>query len=88
MGVGVGQRSETVVVLLASRIPKRQLNVLSIHLDIGNVVLEDGGDVDLWVAGLDFFSRVISGNKTFPGLSCAGDGGLGGKCEFWDWRFS
>ena len=56
MGVGVGQRSETVVVLLASRIPKRQLNVLSIHLDIGDVVLEDGGDVDLWVAGLVFFS--------------------------------
>ncbi len=55
MGVGVGQRSETVVVLLASRIPKRQLNVLSIHLDIGNVVLEDGGDVDLRVARLVFF---------------------------------
>ncbi len=68
MGVGVGQRSETVVVLLASRIPKRQLNVLSIHLDIGNVVLEDGGDVDLWVAGLDcFFSRHL-GEQEISGI--------------------
>ncbi len=47
MRVGVGQRAEAVVVLLASRIPKRQLDVLAINLDIGNIVLEDGGDVDL-----------------------------------------
>lgn len=47
MGVGVGQRSETIVIFLASRIPKGQLNVLAINLDVGDVVLEDGGDVDL-----------------------------------------
>ena len=47
MRVGVRERSETVVILLASRIPKRQLDVLSVHLDIGNVVLEDGRDIDL-----------------------------------------
>jgi hypothetical protein len=32
---------------LSSRIPQRQLNVLSIDLDIGNIVLEDGWDIDL-----------------------------------------
>jgi hypothetical protein len=47
VGVGVGKRTETVVVLLASRIPEGELDVLSIDFDIGNVVLEDGWDVDL-----------------------------------------
>lgn len=47
MGVGVRKRTETVVVLLAGRIPKRQLNMLSINLDVGDVVFEDGGDIDL-----------------------------------------
>jgi hypothetical protein len=32
---------------LASRIPKSKLDVLVINLHIGDVVLEDGGDVDL-----------------------------------------
>lgn len=32
---------------MASRIPKSELDVLAINLDIGNVVLKDGGDVDL-----------------------------------------
>ncbi len=45
--IGVRQRSETVVVLLTSRIPQCQLNVSAIDLDIGNVVLKDGRDVDL-----------------------------------------
>lgn len=47
MGVGVRKGSETVVVLLASRIPQGQLDVLAINLDIGDIVLENGGDVDL-----------------------------------------
>lgn len=32
---------------MASRIPKSKLDVLAINVDIGNVVLKDGGDVDL-----------------------------------------
>jgi hypothetical protein len=32
---------------LAGRIPEGQLDVLAINLDIGNVVLKDGWDVDL-----------------------------------------
>ena len=47
MRVGVGQRTETVIIFLTRRIPKSELNVLAIHLYIGDVVLEDGGDVDL-----------------------------------------
>jgi hypothetical protein len=47
MRVGVRERSKTVVILLTSSIPKGQLDVLAINLDIGDVVLEDGGDVDL-----------------------------------------
>lgn len=47
MGIWVRQRAETVVILLASRIPKSQLDVLSIDLNIGHIVLEDGWDVDL-----------------------------------------
>ena len=48
MRVGVGERAQAVVVLLAGRIPQGQLHVLAIDLDIGDVVFEDGGDVDLY----------------------------------------
>jgi hypothetical protein len=47
VGVRVGERSETVVIFLTSGIPEGELDVLAVHLDIGNVVLENGGDVDL-----------------------------------------
>lgn len=47
MGVGVGERAETVVILLAGGIPEGELDVLAVDLDVGDVVLEDGGDVDL-----------------------------------------
>jgi hypothetical protein len=46
--VGVRERAETVVILLASGIPEGELDVLAVNLDIGDVVLENGGDVDLW----------------------------------------
>jgi hypothetical protein len=45
--VGVGERAESVVVFLAGGIPQGQLDVLAVDLDIGDVVFEDGGDVDL-----------------------------------------
>ena len=48
MRVGVGQGTETVVIFLTRRIPKSEFNVLAVHLDIGDIVLEDGGDVDLF----------------------------------------
>lgn len=47
MGVRVGERPEPIVVFLTRRIPKGELNVLAIDLDIGDVVLKNGGDVDL-----------------------------------------
>ena len=65
VGVGVGQRAQAVVVFLACRVPQRQLDVLAIDLDIGHVVLEDGGDVDL---------RRDRSAAGLPGLqSCAED---------------
>lgn len=45
--VGVGEGAETVVIFLASSIPEGELNVLAIDLNIGDVVLEDGRDIDL-----------------------------------------
>ena len=45
--VGVGEGAETVVILLAGGIPEGELDVLAVNLDVGDVVLEDGGDVDL-----------------------------------------
>jgi hypothetical protein len=47
MRVGVGKRAETVVIFLAGGIPEGELDVLAVHLDIGDVVLENGGDIDL-----------------------------------------
>lgn len=47
MGVRVGKRTEPIVVFLTSRIPKSELNMLAIDLNIGDVVLKDSGDVDL-----------------------------------------
>jgi hypothetical protein len=47
VGVGVRERSETVVIFLACGIPESQLYVFTIDLDVGDIVLEDGGDVDL-----------------------------------------
>ena len=48
--VGVGEGAETVVIFLASSIPKGKLYVLAVHLDIGDVVFENSGDVDLQAA--------------------------------------
>ena len=47
VGVWVGQWTETIVILLAGGIPQGQLDVLSINFDVGDIVLEDGWDVDL-----------------------------------------
>ena len=47
MGVRVTERAETIVVLLAGRIPQGEFNVLSVHFDIGHIVLEHSGDINL-----------------------------------------
>lgn len=49
MRVGVGERAQSVVIFLTSGIPEGELDVLAIDLNIGDVVLENGGDVDLQV---------------------------------------
>lgn len=47
VGVGVRERAETVVILLAGGIPEGELDVLAVDLDVGDIVLEDSGDIDL-----------------------------------------
>ena len=59
MGVGVRERSETVVVFLAGGIPQSELDVLAIDLHVGDVVLEDCRYVDLeggWICARRRFS--------------------------------
>jgi hypothetical protein len=47
MWIGVGQRTETIVVFLTRSIPQGEFDMFSIDLDIGDVVLENGRDIDL-----------------------------------------
>ena len=60
VGVGVGERAETVVILLAGGIPEGELDVLAIDLDIGDVVLEDSGDVDLCGRGVSACAPAVA----------------------------
>jgi hypothetical protein len=45
--VGVAERAQAVVVLLAGRVPQRKLDVLAVDLDVRNVVLKHSRDIDL-----------------------------------------
>lgn len=47
--VGVGERAETVIIFLTSGIPKSQLYMLIVDLNICNVVLKDRGDINLYI---------------------------------------
>ena len=47
VGIWIGQRAEAVVIFLTRGIPERQFNVFAIDLNIGDIILEDGGNVDL-----------------------------------------
>jgi hypothetical protein len=47
VGVGVGKRAQTVVIFLTCGIPESELDVFAVDLDIGDVVLEDSGNIDL-----------------------------------------
>jgi len=47
MGVRITERTEAVIVLLSGRIPQGKLDVLSIDFNIGNIVLEHGGNINL-----------------------------------------
>lgn len=47
MGVRVRKRSQSIVIFLASSIPKSQFADAAVDFDFGDVVLEDGWDIDL-----------------------------------------
>jgi hypothetical protein len=45
--IRVAQRAKTIIIFLASGIPQGQFDVLAVNFNIGNVVLKDGGDINL-----------------------------------------
>jgi hypothetical protein len=45
--VRIGKWSKTIIVFLTSRIPKSQFHMFSIDFNIGNIVFEDGWNIDL-----------------------------------------
>ena len=45
--LGVGERSEPVVLLLPRGVPQRELDLLVVELHLGHVVFEHGRDVGL-----------------------------------------
>lgn len=45
--IRVGERAQAVIVFLTCRIPKSEFDMFAINIDIGDVVLEDSGNIDL-----------------------------------------
>ena len=80
--LGVGERAQAVVVLLAGRVPQAEVNRLAVHHDVGRVVVKDGRDV-LAREGVgrvgDEQARLAHGavahNHTLDGLHRKGRGG-------------
>lgn len=79
MRVGVRQRTETVVIFLTRRIPKSEFDVLAINFDIGDVVLEDSGDVDLRGILESALRRTVVLSKIFDSLTTRVGDGRGGR---------
>lgn len=49
--IRVGERAQAVIVFLTCRIPKSEFDMFAINIDIGDVVLEDSGNIDLVKGG-------------------------------------
>lgn len=49
--IRVGERAQAVIVFLTCRIPKSEFDMFAINIDIGDVVLEDSGNIDLVEGG-------------------------------------
>jgi hypothetical protein len=47
MRIRIGKRAETVIIFLSSSIPQSQFYMLSIDFDIGDVIFENGGNINL-----------------------------------------
>lgn len=45
MGFGVGERTQSLVIFLASGIPEGELNRLAVYSAVGDVILKDGWDL-------------------------------------------
>lgn len=53
MGLGIGQRTQSLVVFLTGGIPEGKLDRLAIYSTVGDVILEDGRDLGSWSAWND-----------------------------------
>jgi hypothetical protein len=47
MGVRVTEWAESVIIFLTSRIPQGQLDMFTVNVNVGDVVFEYGGNIDL-----------------------------------------
>jgi hypothetical protein len=74
--VGVWKGTEAVVIFLAGGIPESELDVLAVNLDIGDIVLEDGGDVDLLRRTCQYVHDVM-GVRVAAAATRSGAGQLG-----------
>lgn len=75
VGLGVGERAQAVVLLLARSVPEVQTDCPPIHSHLGTVVVKHSGDVLFWegVGGVAdeetrFSHRAISDHDTLYGL--------------------
>lgn len=75
VGLGVGERAQAVVLLLARSVPEVQADCPAIHGHLGTVVVKHSGDVLFWkgVGGVadeetSFAHRTISNNHALYGL--------------------
>lgn len=50
MRVRVTQRTKSVIIFLTSRIPQGQFDVFAVNINVGDVVFEHGGNIDLSMA--------------------------------------
>ena len=66
MRIRVRKGTQTIVVFLASGIPKSKLNFLSVQLELSNVILKDCGDIDLFDSDLSEYARVFESSRA-PG---------------------
>lgn len=68
VALGIAERPQPVVLLLAGCVPERELDELAVELHVCYVVLEDGGDVCLRALSAGRFGRVY----TVPWLRTSG----------------
>ena len=47
MRIGIRKGAETIIVFLSSRVPQSEFDMLAVDFHIGNVILENSGNINL-----------------------------------------